>query len=357
MGLAMSDAFNADMLDLARGARAMTQADVAKAAGVSQAMLSKVENRLLPPTPELAGRLADVLGFPVDFFYQSERALGFPHYHHRKRAALGTKALAKIHAIINIRRQHIVKLNKSFEQAIEKPIPSIDLDEKEISPADAARMIREYWMLPRGPVESVTRAIEEGGGIVVVTDFGTAHLDGISFRSPGIPPIFVMNSEVPGDRFRFSLAHELAHMVMHALPGTDDEKMERDADEFAAAFLMPQVEIRPHLIPPSIEKFARAKGYWKVSIKSMIRRARDLRLISPDDYKRLSISYSKAGYSRGEPFPLEREVPTLLPRMIEFHLRDLGYAVADLAKLLFLREDDFRRAYVPRRHLELVVSR
>lgn len=353
----MSDDFNADMLDLARGARGMTQAEVARAADVSQAMLSKVENRLLLPTPELAERLAGALGFPVEFFYQHERALGFPHYHHRKRAALGTKALAKVHAIINIRRQHIARLGKSFENEVEKPIPSFDLDEKSISPSDAARMVREYWMLPRGPVESVTDAIEAGGGIVVVTDFGTPLLDGISFRAPGLSPIFVMNSEVPGDRFRFSLAHELGHMVMHALPGTDDELMERQADEFAAAFLMPSVEIRPHLIPPSIEKFARAKGYWKVSIKAMIRRARDLSLISPDDYRRLSITYSKAGYSRGEPCPLERESPSILSRMIDFHLRDLGYSVSDLAKLLLLQEDDLRRAYIPRRHLELVVSR
>lgn len=353
----MSETFNADMLDLARGARGMTQADVANAANVSQAMLSKVENRLIPPTQELAERLAQALRFPVEFFYQAERAQGFPHYHHRKRAALGTKALAKVHSIINIRRQHITRLLKSFSSEVDKPIPSIDLDEKEVSPADAARMVREYWMLPRGPVENVTAAIEAAGGIIVLTDFGTSLLDGISFRAAGLPPIFVMNSEVPGDRYRFSLAHELGHMVMHALPGDDDEKMELQANEFASSFLMPPVEIRPHLAPPSIEKFARAKGYWKVSIKAMIRRARDLRIMSPDDYKRLSVSYSKAGYSRGEPFPLERESPALLPRMVEFHLRDLSYSVAELAQLLLIEEEDLRRAYIPRRHLELVVSK
>lgn len=353
----MSDNFNADMLDLARGARGMTQAEVAQAAGVTQAMLSKVENRLVQPSAEVGERLAKALGFPVAFFYQQERTLGFPHYHHRKRAVLGAKSLARIHAIINIRRQHIAKLLRSFGGDVVKPIPSIDLDAREVGPADAARMVREYWMLPRGPVENVTAAIEAGGGMVVVSDFGTPLLDGISFRAEGLPPIFVMNSEVPGDRYRFSLAHELGHMVMHGIPGDNDEKMERDADEFAAAFLMPPVEIRPHLIPPSIEKFGRAKPYWKVSIKAMIRRARDLRLLSPDDYKRFHVAYSKAGYSRGEPFPLEREAPTLLPRMVEFHLQELRYSVAELAKLLLAEEDDIRRAYLPRPRLELVVSR
>ncbi len=353
----MSDTFNADMLELARGARGMTQAEVARTADVSQAMLSKVENRLMPPTPELAERLAQALGFPVGFFYQEERALGFPHYHHRKRAALGAKPLARIHAIINIRRQHVAKLLRSYGGEVEKPIPIIDLDAKEIGPADAARMVREFWLLPRGPVESVTGAIETAGGVVVVSDFGTPLLDGLSFRAAGLPPIFVMNSEVPGDRYRYSLAHELGHMVMHALPGDDDDKMERQANEFAAAFLMPPVEVKPHLIPPSIEKFGRAKCYWKASIKALIRRAYELRVLSPDDYRRLSIAYSKIGYSRGEPFPLEREAPTLLSRMVDFHLQELRYSVTDLAKLLLVGEDELRRAYLPRRHLELIVSK
>ena len=133
--------------------------------------------------------------------------------------------------------------------------------------------------------------------------------------------------------------------------------MEREADEFASAFLMPPVEIRPHLIPPSIEKFGRAKTFWKVSIKSMIRRARDLRLLSPDSYKRLCVTYSKAGYSRGEPFPLERETPALLSRIIDFHLNELKYSIAELAQLLLVREDELRVAYLPRRKLELIVSR
>lgn len=353
----MSDVFNADMLDLARGARGLTQAEVAKAAAVSQAMLSKVENRLIQPTPELAERLANALGFPLAFFYQQERAQGFPHYHHRKRSALGAKPLAKIHAVINIRRQHIEKLLKSYDLEVDKPIPKIDLDQSEITPSDAARMVREYWMLPRGPVDSVTSVIEAAGGIVVLSDFGTPLLDGISFRAAGMPPIFVMNSEVPGDRYRFSLAHELGHMVLHALPGEDDDQMERDADEFAAAFLMPPAEIRPHLIPPSIEKFGRAKSFWKVSIKSMIRRAKELRLLSPDDYRRLSISYSKAGYSRGEPFPLERETPARVSKMIDFHLHELNYSADDLSKLLLVGERELRLAYLPRKRLELVVSR
>lgn len=347
--------FNSDMLLLARGAREMTQAETAASAGFTQAMLSKVENRLVQPSRDVAESLAKALGFPLEFFYQEERALGFPHFHHRKRNKLGTRTLDKIHAIINIRRQHIVKLLRSFEAPVGRPIPQIDLDEKGVTPTDVARMMREYWMLPRGPIDNMITVVENAGGIVIMSDFGTALLDGISFRAPGLPPIFVMNKDVPGDRFRFSLAHELGHMIMHNIPD-NDEAMEDHADEFASAFLAPAAEVRPHLIPPSIAKFARTKLYWKVSIKSLICRANQLKLMTPHQYKTLNIEYNKAGYNSEEPHPIPREEPSSLGRMIEFHMKELDYTVTDLAKLLHMEEGEFRRTYLPRRTLELIVS-
>jgi len=98
--------FNADMLKLARDAREFTQADLAKTADVTQALVSKIENGLITqPSEDVVEKLSAALKFPSGFFFQSERVLGFPHFHFRKRAKLGTKVLARIAATINIRRQ------------------------------------------------------------------------------------------------------------------------------------------------------------------------------------------------------------------------------------------------------------
>jgi hypothetical protein len=72
-----------------------------------------------------------------------------------------------------------------------------------------------------------------------------------------------MNSTVPGDRYRFTLAHELAHLVLHNHPAGDEE-METEADEFAAEFLMPAKEVRPYVAAPSLGRLGRAKAHWKV---------------------------------------------------------------------------------------------
>jgi len=239
--------FNPEMLRLARDRHALTQAELARASGVTQALISKLEHGFVSePSAETAAQLASALRCSPAFFYEPGRSVGFPHFHRRERSKLTAKPLARIGAIINIQRQHIAKLMRSYEIEAVKPIPQIDLDESGLTPEKVAERLRAYWMLPRGPVPNVVELIEEAGGIVILARFGTALLEGISFRSEGLPPLFFMNKEVPGDFFRFSLAHELGHIVMHTVPD-DDEKMAEEAHRFAAAFLMPAGDIKPYL--------------------------------------------------------------------------------------------------------------
>jgi Zn-dependent peptidase ImmA (M78 family)/DNA-binding XRE family transcriptional regulator len=348
--------FNPDMLKLARDVRELTQSDLARETGFTQALISKLENGLIgQPSDEVLGKLSEVLGFPQAFFSQLERAEGFPHFHFRKRSRLGAKPLGHINAVINMRRMHIAKLARSYEAEVHKPIPQIDLDHAGITPEKLAERLREYWMLPRGPIGDLTQVIEDAGGIVVHCRFGTNLLDGISFRSAGLPPVFCMNREVPGDRYRFSLAHELGHMVMHAIPD-DDDKMEQEAHRFAAAFLMPATDIRAHLSTPKLTTLGRAKAYWKVSIKSLIKRSHELKLITDLQYKNLMVSYSKA-FKEGEPHEIEVERPARLKDMVTYHIDRLGYSIADLASLLCLSQDETQRAYMGQpKGLRLVVS-
>lgn len=350
------EAFNPDMLRLARDAKELTQADLAKRSGVTQAFISKLEHGLHAQPGEAALRqMAEALGFPVAFFFQKDKALGFPPFHYRKRARLGAKPLARIGAMINIRRMHISKLLRSYEVDVSKPIPQIDLDEQGITPEKVAERLRAYWLVPRGPIGSVVDVVENAGGIVVAANFGTNLLDGLSFRAEGLPPLFFMNKDVPGDRFRFSLAHELGHMVMHMIPASE-EKMEQEAHRFAAAFLMPATEIKPYLTDPKLSNLGRVKAYWKVSIKALIRRSYEIKLITDWQYKNLNIQYSKL-VKGDEPVPIDVEKPIRLHRIVHYHREVLGYTIDDLAEMLAINPCDVERAYLPvRSGPKLVVS-
>lgn len=233
--------FNRDMLHLARCARGFTQDETARAAGVTQALISRIENGMDVPSEDVLAALSRAVRFPVSFFFQEGSASGLPQYHYRKRAKVGSRVLQKIEAHTNIRRMHIQKLAKSFQVGGGASVPVIDLDLTQQTPQQAAQQLRGFWMIPRGPIENVTTIVERAGAVVITLDFETPLLDALSFRMPGLPPLIFMNRNVPGDRYRFTLAHELAHLVLHNAPMNDDQ-MEDEADKFAAELLIPAME-------------------------------------------------------------------------------------------------------------------
>ena len=351
----MNDGFNRDMLQVARAARGFSQGELAARAGITQGLISKLEHGLtVDPTKETVAAIANALRFPEHFFYSSEKPHGLPPFHYRKRARLGAKALSKIEADINIRRMHLARLLKSYEIQTNRDFPAIDLERYQWAPRDAAEHLRGYWMLPRGPIDNLTETVERAGAIVVQIDFETPLLDALSFRIPGMPPLIFMNSRMPGDRYRFTLAHELAHLILHNHPESD-EQMEQQADEFAAEFLMPAKEIRPHLAYPSLGKLGRVKSHWKVSIKALIVQCSRLKLITPGQYTGLNVNYSKAGYAKfGEPFPIPVEAPTTLSNAVRHHLDTLRYSIDEISALLMIDPLEFQDLYTERPRLRLV---
>jgi Zn-dependent peptidase ImmA (M78 family)/transcriptional regulator with XRE-family HTH domain len=337
--------FNRAMLSLARAAKGFTQSDLAKAAGVTQALISKLESGLTAdPSAETIDALARSLNVPATFLVSDERPHGLPQFHYRKRAKLGRKALDTIEAQMNIRRIHAARLFKSYEPDAER-FPAIDLENMGWTPQQAAQHVRGLWMLPRGPIDNLTQTVEANGAVVIQIDFRTNLLDAMSFRIPGLPPLIFMNKDMPGERYRFTLAHELAHLLLHNQPETD-ENMETQADEFAGELLMPAKEIRPYLSSPSLGSLARVKPYWKVSIKALCMQCIKLKLITPNQYTGLMVNYSKARYGKfGEPFPVPMEEASALSAAISYHMKSLGYSVEEMSALLMMEAGDFRDTY------------
>jgi Zn-dependent peptidase ImmA (M78 family)/transcriptional regulator with XRE-family HTH domain len=343
--------FNHHMLTLARDARGMTQAELAETLRLGQGTLSKYETGFNEPPAELVEQFAGALAFPKSFFYEPGRPYGLPPFHYRRRKKLSAKALARIVAEMNIRRIHLHKLLLSFQRRTNAFIPEIDPDDYKgkskgrLTPEEAARAVREMWMLPRGPIPNMVELLEENGGVVIPCDFGTDLLDAMSQRIDGMPVLFFVNVDAPADRIRHTLAHELGHMVLHTITLKSDEEMEDEADEFAGAFLLPADEIRPQLRRFDLRQLANLKGYWKVSMAAIAVRASRLQLITPYQSKMFWIEMGKLGYRKREPNEPPKEHPKLLRQIISFHVNKLGYSVAEMARLLHLQTSEFQDMY------------
>jgi Zn-dependent peptidase ImmA (M78 family)/transcriptional regulator with XRE-family HTH domain len=337
--------FNVDLLILARESRGLTQTDLSKALGITQGKISKIEAGLLEVSEHDMREIAKVLGYPDEFFVQSDsgRAVGSCCMYHRKRQTMPIKELKRIHAKLNTVRIQMNRLMHGAEIESDNKFFRMDVDEYEGGPEEIARLVRKSWGIASGPIPSVVNIIENAGGVVFRWPFGTRKLDAICHVSPA-PPLFFVNTESPTDRMRFSLAHELGHTIMHCVPTPNQES---EADRFAAEFLMPAAEMKPYLRPLSIGKAAALKPFWKVSMAALIKRAFDLGLIKENYYRKLFTQMSKLNYRTSEPMPIPDEEPTLLRDIIEVHLVNHKYSVQELSRIVFLHENEFREQYLP----------
>ena len=339
-------AVNAAMALLARQSRGLTQQELAEHLGVTQAALSRLEAGLRPPSRALLERLACVLDYPVEFFFQRNEIYGFDTsiLFHRKRQSVPVRTLDKIHANINILRINVARMLDGVE--IENVnFPRVDLADFDGQVEDVARAVRAQWHLPRGPVMNLTAAIEEARGIVILYDFTTTLIDAMSGWVPRTPPLFFVRGNVPGDRLRFSLCHELGHVILHS--GDLRPDMEKEADRFAAEFLMPEREIRPYLLNVSLQKLAELKPYWKVSMAALLKRAQDLGTITARHARSLWMRMSGAGYKTREPLEVDipPEVPTFYDEIVDIYRRDFSYTPSELGHLFKLHEHEVRRLY------------
>lgn len=347
------DQFNRYMMMLARDSRGLTQAALAQLMDVAQGTISKAEAGANEPPVEFVDELARTLKYTPEFFYETGRPYGMPPFHHRRRKKLGQKPLDRMVAEMNIRRIHLRILLRSYEARSNGFIPEIDRNEyqgfvsRPFSIEDAARHLREQWMLPDGPIDNVTELIEENGGVVIPCNFDNDLIDAVSQRIDGIPVLFFVNMNASADRIRHTLCHELAHMVLHTTTLLDDEVMEDEADVFAGAFLLPARSIKGQLTKFDIRQIANLKRHWKVSMSSIAMRADRLNLITPYQKKSFFIEMSKLGYRKSEPFEPKKEYPRKLAKLIDYHTNVLGYSRSELANALYISVPEFDRMYGP----------
>lgn len=345
MSLSRDRNVNAAMVTLAREARGLTQTELARALGVSQGMLSKVEAGFKAPTDAMLAKLATELEFPEHFFAQVDPVFGpgLSEFFHRRKQDVGVKMLGRVHAQVNIIRMHIARLLRAVELP-ELKIRPLDMSGFAGGPQEVARAVRAAWQLPPGPIANVIRVIEDAGGIVVRYPFGTPQVDAISRWVPGLPPLFFLNEGLPTDRERLSLCHELGHLVMHDVPNGN---MEAEANQFAVEFLMPERDVAPHLDGVNLERLAKLKPYWRVSMAALLYRATELKKLSPRSAQFLWIQMNANGFKRREPAELDLapEFPTVLQEMLDLHREQFGYGLDELSRMLAANPAELTKTY------------
>lgn len=339
----MLNDINPRMLILARESRGLSQSELSKRLNISQGKLSKAEKGEQSINDTTLLELAKKLRYPEQFFYQQTPSSPVSHYYYRKRITISKKVMAKMESTIKIFRNNIDSLMDSIELP-DFNIPTFDPTDD--IPEEIARKTRYLLKIPDGPIGNLTNILERNGLLIVKTDLFNEKTDGLSTISDKGAHIVYLNERMPNDRQRYSLAHELGHMIMHFDIPSDSEKVEEEADRFASEFLMPKSEIRNSLRNLNFNKLADLKRYWKVSMRSLVRRSRDLGMLNQQEYRNFQINFSRRGMAKSEPIPLPEEKPYLLNQIIKLHLSELEYSEEELARIVNLNLTEFQDRFI-----------
>jgi len=353
--------FNSELMRVARQARCFSQAQLSEESGLSQGNISKIENGISEPPGEAAEKIAKALGFPVSFFFQAYQPFGLPlsvHPMFRKKASVGVKALEQLEAELNIRLFHYQKLLRAAEVEPDLPLPRLDVDDYDDDVLKIAELVRRTWGVPHGPIRNLVDYIERAGCVVVHCDFDSVGVDGVTVSVKGMPPFIFINRANPADRQRFTLAHELGHIVMHRMPTPE---MEEQANLFASALLMPPDQIRPYFTGRlTMQKLASMKPVWRVSMAALLVTAHKMGCITDNQNQWLWRQFSSMGYRKCEPPELDLpiEKPTVMDEVFQIHIDEYGYSFEEIAAALHVELEDARKwhptAFKAESHLRLV---
>ncbi|MCI6584236.1 MAG: helix-turn-helix domain-containing protein [Mobiluncus sp.] len=342
----------ADVLLTLRTKNGWTQEELAEKAGISQVALSRYENGLREPEPDVITRFTDIFGVTRDFLMHDFRMYGAIAVEAHMRRNKTTKATdwKRIEAELNMLRMQASFVLERLPLRVENEIPHFDPDE--VSPADAAILLRTAWRMPIGPVRNLYRWVESAGSLIFEQDFGTQRIDGCS-QWAGSHAVILLNKSFSTDRKRLTLAHELGHLVLHN--DYVDPGIETQANKFAAEFLMPETVISSQLDNLNIAKLLALKALWGVSIQAIFERAYQLGKVSSAERTKFYKHLNSRGWKKHEPGG--DAVPDEIPEFafsIGETLQATGLSAGDIEAMLGVKPGEHSPFLKEKRVLSLV---
>jgi Zn-dependent peptidase ImmA (M78 family)/DNA-binding XRE family transcriptional regulator len=332
--------FSPSRLSVARERRCISQKELALNVGVTPDAICKFESGERNPLPENVARAALILGFPLLWFYASEielidaEAISF-----RSLRSMTAATREKVKGIAEIAAGVVSPAVRSRFKLPELNLPSLGSH----SPEEAAKILRDMWKLGQAPISNMVHLLESKGIEVYWLNEPVKDLDAWSFRRDDRAFVALNLFKTAGEREQFDAAHELGHLIMHSpirrnLTGKEYEK---EANQFASAFLMPAEQFRSECPKvPLIDLFLPLKKRWTVSVGAMVYRCKDLGVLSDWHYQLAAKELSVRGWRSGEPNPLPRH-ESQAHRFVFEKLAAKGVRPTDFSRSLFLPYPEF----------------
>lgn len=326
-----------DSVRVARVFRGLTQRELAEQVAASEATIWQIE-RGRTPKDSLLAALCLVLGFEREFFFQrledefTESDCNFRRSAAAERLRKRVLAHGTLFGIVVRHLQQLLSLPKYR-------VPDIPVSTLEDVESAAEQCRIELGLGERTPIVHMGRVLEHAGVMLTCLDHGSERLDAFSRlgRASGVSVVVLNTAKGSASRTRYDMAHELGHLVMHGRNIVTYAEREKQADKFAAAFLLPRRGFTREFWSGgkvNWPKMLDLKDRWKVSIQAMIYRAYDLDLIDAVEFRKAFKRISARGERKNEPNEPEQERPELFNKAMATLWQRKKISASDIAAQL-----------------------
>ena len=344
----MTNAIVPSRITEARETRALSMEDLAEKIGVTRQSISKYEHGIVRPSPEVLQDISLCLDFPIEFFYITEMGenAGSSSLFFRSNANIAKK----VKTACKYQVKWVNEIKKQLEQYVdfvERDVPMADRNFEDLSVEDIEELaltLRKGWGLADDPISDLIGVLENKG--IIITHFSTSvfcpfrGIDAFSCWRNGTPYILYHPNQKSAVRSRFSISHELGHLLMHSSI-TEDDSVRKDivdladmqADRFAAAFLLPATSFHKDIRSTSLSSLETIKRKWGVAMSAIIKRCETLELLNENQINYMKRQMTTRKYWHKEPLD---DILTLAEPEI---IRDAIYLIIDnkiLTKAAFI---------------------
>lgn len=277
----------------AREARGLSGENLAEIIGVTRQAVAQFETGQASPGGETMSKIIAETGQPISFFTSMPARPGEPRspffrslkrmeLHHRRRIVRRMQWAGDIGMLL----ERFIALPALNLAEIEFDAENGDEDDIE----RATEQLRDHWGLGRGPIRNLGATMEANGVLLVREPVRCQDMDAVSCWIGGRPIVLLSEEVVGGPRDLFNLAHELGHLVLHSdveVNSTNLDAIEKQANRFASAFLLPRETFSREVLGSSVAYFKSLKARWGVAIAAMAYRSRDLGILSDNQFSYL----------------------------------------------------------------------
>jgi Zn-dependent peptidase ImmA (M78 family)/transcriptional regulator with XRE-family HTH domain len=284
-----------------RAAQGLTQEQAAESAGISKSAYRNIEGRRSVPRVDTLHRLAEALEVPIQELVTPAPELRRVRFRSSRRLRTREQILVAV-------GRWLTDFNE-LEDLLGERIPYALANGKgaaarraAASPARAAAQARERLGLDPGePVRDICGLLEARGVKVYPLRVASDAFFGLSVAAADGGPAIAVNTweRISVERWIFTAAHELAHLLLHGADydvskRDEEQRQEKEANVFASYFLMPPEVFAKEWAETYgmgfVDRVLKVKRIFRVSYRTVLYRLSDS-LPGPELWKRFQLDY------------------------------------------------------------------